>query len=207
MRPRSPRRPPLLPARDDATECPLRRPASPHSSTGGAAKTEGGSQALEDEIFELKARLQREALLAGAHRPVGPAALEAIRRELMPLRYAAITMRRHEVPELAALQTVVRLSGRPQQRLFADADSYELREAEARQEALVESLHATIAAGEALQNEVGAHAAWQQSTYSAQLTTLGCVLSVLGLCSVSFDALAFLQGEGAFAAAVRSLFA
>ena len=59
----------------------------------------------------------------------------------------------------------------------------------------------------ALQNEVGAHAAWQQSTYSAQLTTLGCVLSVLGLCSVSFDALAFLQGEGAFAAAVRSLLA
>ena len=138
---------------------------------------------------------------------MGPDALQAIRRELMPLRYAAITMRRHEVPELAALQTVVRLSGRPQQQLFADADGYELREAEARQEALVESLHATIAAGEALQNEVGAHAAWQQSTYSAQLTTLGCVLSVLGLCSVSFDALAFLQGEGAFAAAVRSLFA
>ena len=167
-------------------------------------------EALEDEIFELKARLQREALLAGAHRPVGPDALQAIRRELMPLRYAAITMRRHEVPELAALQTVVRLSGRPQQRLFADADSYELREAEARQEALVESLHATIAAGEALQNEVGAHAAWQQSTYSAQLTTLGCVLSVLGLCSVSFDALAFVQGlqgdGGALAAAVRSFF-
>ena len=138
-----------------------------------------------------------------------PDALQAIRRELMPLRYAAITMRRHEVPELAALQTVVRLSGRPQQRLFADADSYELREAEARQEALVESLHATIAAGEALQNEVGAHAAWQQSTYSAQLTTLGCVLSVLGLCSVSFDALAFVQGlqgdGGALAAAVRWL--
>ena len=79
----------------------------------------------------------------------------------------------------------------------------------ARQEALVESLHATIAAGEALQNEVGAHAAWQQSTYSAQLTTLGCVLSVLGLCSVSFDALAFVQGlqgdGGALAAAVRWL--
>lgn len=164
-------------------------------------------EALEDEIFELKARLQREALLAGAHRPVGPDAPQAIRRELMPLRYAAITMRRHEVPELAALQTVVRLSGRPQQRLFADADSYELREAEARQEALVESLHATIAAGEALQNEVGAHAAWQQSTYSP---TLGCVLSVLGLCSVSFDALAFVQGlqgdSGALAAAVRSFF-
>ncbi|KAH8067466.1 voltage-gated potassium channel [Aureococcus anophagefferens] len=112
-------------------------------------------EALEDEIFELKARLQREAL-AGAHRPGVPTRCRRSVSELMPLRYAAITMRRHEVPELAALQTVVRLSGRPQQRLFADADSYELREAEARQEALVESLHATIAAGEALQNEASA---------------------------------------------------
>lgn len=125
----------------------------------------------------------------------------------MPLRYAAITMRRYEVPELTALQTVVRLAGRPAQAIFGDADKHELREAEARQEALVESLHATIAAGEALNHEVVAHAAWQQSEYSFRLTVLGCVLSVLGLCSVSIDALALLQSlhQGADAGAIADV--
>ena len=33
--------------------------------------------------------------------------------------------------------------------------------------------------------------AWQQSEYSFQITVLGCVLSVLGFCSISIDALAF----------------
>ena len=51
----------------------------------------------------------------------------------MPLRYAAISMRRYEVPEQHALQTVVRLTERPEQTLFSDADKYELREAKARQ--------------------------------------------------------------------------
>jgi len=150
-------------------------------------------EALDDEIFELKARLQQQALLAGAHRPVGTKALQGLRRELMPLRYAAISMRRYEVPELNALHAVVRLAERPEQTLFSDADKYELREARARQEALVESLMATIEAGETLQNEVAAHATWQQSDYSFQLTVLGCVLSVLGFCSISIDALALLQ--------------
>merc|ERR1712146_476996 len=99
----------------------------------------------------------------------------------MPLRYAAITTRRYEMPELVALETVVRLTERPEQTLFSDADKHELREAKARQEALVESLNATIAASEALQNEVAAHVAWQQSRYSYQLTMLGCLLSTLGL--------------------------
>ena len=147
---------------------------------------------LEDEVFALKARMQQEALRAGAHRPVGTAALQSLRRELMPLRYAAISMRRYEVPDLAALETVVRLTERPEQTLFSDADKHEIREAKAQQEALVESLHATIAATEALQNEVAAHVAWQQGLYSYQLTMLGCVLSVLGLCSVSIDVLALL---------------
>ena len=146
--------------------------------------------ALEDEIFELKARLQQHALLAGAHRPVGAAALQGLRSELMPLRYAAISMRRYEVPELNALQTVVRLTERPEQTLFSDADTYEIREAMARQEALVESLNAAIEAGETLQDEVAEHASWQQRDYSFQLTVLGCVLSVLGFCSISIDALA-----------------
>ena len=70
---------------------------------------------LEDEIFELKARLQQKAVMAGAHRPVGTAALQALRRKLMPLRYAAISMRRYEVPELNALQAVVRLTENPEQ--------------------------------------------------------------------------------------------
>lgn len=70
--------------------------------------------ALEDEIFELKARLQEQALIQGAHRPVSTTALQAIRRELLPLRYAAISMRRYEVPELHALQAVVRLTKRPE---------------------------------------------------------------------------------------------
>jgi len=148
--------------------------------------------ALEDEIFALKARLQQQALLAGANRPVSTSALQGLRRELMPLRYAAISMRRYEVPELSALQTVARLTERPEQTLFSDADKYEIREAQARQEALVESLNATIAAGEALQNEVAAHVAWQQSHYSFQLTVLGSVLSVLAFCSISIDALAML---------------
>jgi len=147
---------------------------------------------LEDEVFALKARMQQEALRAGAHRPVGTAALQSLRRELMPLRYAAISMRRYEVPDLAALETVVRLTERPEQTLFSDADKHEIREAKAQQEALVESLYATIAATEALQNEVAAHVAWQQGLYSYQLTMLGCVLSVLGLCSVSIDVLALL---------------
>lgn len=151
--------------------------------------TADSAQALEDEIFALKARLQQQALLAGAHRPVGSAALQGIRRELMPLRYAAISMRRYEVPELNALETVVRLTNRPEQTLFAEADKYEIREAHARQEALVESLNATIEAGETLQNEVAAHAAWQNNDYSFQLTVLGCVLSVLGFCSISIDAI------------------
>jgi len=146
-------------------------------------------EVLEDEIFQLKAQLQRRALLAGAHRPVGTTSLQALRRELMPLRYAAISMRRYEVPELHALQTVVRLTERPEQTLFSDADKYELREAKARQEALVESLNASIAAGEALQNEVGAHTAWQQSDYSFQLLVLGSILSVLTFCSISIDLL------------------
>lgn len=150
-------------------------------------------EALEDEIFALKATLQQKALLAGAHRPVGTAALQRLRSKLMPIRYAAITMRRYEVPELHALQTVARLTERPEQTLFSDADRYEIREAKARQEALVESLNATIAAGETLQNEVAAHATWQQSDYSFQLTVLGCVLSVLGFCSISIDALALLS--------------
>ena len=147
---------------------------------------------IEDEMFALKARLQQQALLAGAHRPVSTTVLQGLRRELMPLRYAAISMRRYEVPELSALQTVVRLTERPEQAVFSDADKYEIREAEARQEALVESLNATIAAGEALHNEVAAHAAWQQSDYSFQLTVLGCVLSVLAFCSISIDLLALL---------------
>ena len=62
----------------------------------------------------------------------------------------------------------------------------------ARQDALVESLNSTIAAGEALQNEVSANAEWQQNQYSFHLTVLGCVLSVLGFCSISIDALALL---------------
>ena len=144
---------------------------------------------LEDEMFALTAQLQQQALLAGSHRPVGAQELQAIRAELAPLRYAAVAMRRYEVPELSALQAVVRLTERPEQTLFSsDADTYELREAAARQEALVESLNATIEAGEALQEEVAQHAAWQQSAYSFQLTVLGCVLSVLGFCSISIDA-------------------
>ena len=90
-------------------------------------------ETLEDDIFALKAGLQQHALQAGAHRPVASAALQEVRRELMPLRYAAISMRRYEVPELNALQTVVRLTERPEQTLFTDADKYELREAKARQ--------------------------------------------------------------------------
>ena len=70
---------------------------------------------------------------------------------------------------------------------------YEIREATARQEALVESLNATIAAGETLQKELDAHASSQQSVYSFQLTVLGCVLSVLGFCSISIDALSLLH--------------
>ena len=70
------------------------------------------------------------------------------------------------------------------------AVSKQIREANARQEALVESLTATIEAGETLQDEVAEHAAWQQRDYSFQLTVLGCVLSVLGFCSISIDALA-----------------
>lgn len=155
--------------------------------------TADSALAIEDEIFELKARLQQQAQLAGAHRPVRAAALQALRRELMPLRYAAISMRRYEGPELNALETVVRLSERPEQSLFSDADRYEIREATARQEALVESLNATIAAGETLQKEIEAHATWQQSDYSFQLTVLGCVLSVLGFCSISIDALSLVD--------------
>ena len=34
------------------------------------------------------------------------------------------------------------------------------------------------------------HAEWQQSEYTFQLTVLGCVLSVLGFCSISIDAFA-----------------
>ena len=146
-------------------------------------------EALEDEIFELKARLQQQALKAGAHRPVSTMVLQGLRSELMPLRYAAISMRRHEVPELNALHTVVRLSERPDQTLFSETDKYELREARARQEALVEGVIAAIEAGQTLQNEMAAHASWQQSDYSFQLTVLGCVLSVLGFCSISIDAL------------------
>lgn len=158
--------------------------------------TADSALAIEDEIFALQARLQQEARLAGAHRPVRASALQALRRELMPLRYAAINMRRYEVPELNALETVVRLSERPEQVLFADADRYEIREATARQEALVESLNATLAAGETLQQEIEAHATWQQSVYSFHLTILGCVLSALGFCSISIDALSLLQNWG-----------
>lgn len=154
--------------------------------------TADSAVALEDEMFELKARLQQQALLAGAHRPVGATVLQGLRHELMPLRYAAISMRRYEVPELNALKTVVSLTERPEQTLFSDADRYELREAKARQEALVESLNATIAAGEALQTEVSAHAGWQQNDYSFQLLCLGSVLSVLTFCSISIDALALI---------------
>ena len=39
----------------------------------------------------------------------------------------------------------------------------------------------------------GAHASSQQSVYSFQLTVLGCVLSVLGFCSISIDALSLLH--------------
>lgn len=155
--------------------------------------TADSCRALEDEIFALKAQLQQQALLAGAHRPVGTAALQALRSNLMPLRYAAICMRRYEVPELNALHTVVRLTERPEQVLFSDADKYEIREAKARQEALVESLNASIEAGETLQNEVAAHATWQQSDYSQKLTVLASVLSVLGFCSISIDVLELLQ--------------
>ena len=144
---------------------------------------------LEDEIFGLKAQMQQQALMAGAHRPVGSVALQKLRRELMPLRYAAISLRRYEVPELNALETVVRLTERPEQTLFSEADKYEVREAAARQEALVESLKGTIVAGEALQAEMAAHATWQQNEYSFQLTVLGCVLSVLAFCSISIDAI------------------
>jgi hypothetical protein len=63
----------------------------------------------------------------------------------------------------------------------------------AKQEALVESLNATLAAGEALNNEVAAHAAWQQSDYSFQLTVLGCFLSVLAFCSISVDVLSLVR--------------
>eukprot|EP00966_Prymnesium_polylepis_P154202 3560736-Prymnesium_polylepis.1 len=72
---------------------------------------------LEDSIFALKASLQRQAFAAGAHRPVGSRQLQALRRELLPLRYAAISMRRYEMPELNALQTVLRLTERPEQTL------------------------------------------------------------------------------------------
>ena len=85
---------------------------------------------------------------------------------------------------------IARFTERSEQTLFGDADKYEIREATARQEALVESLKATITAGEALQNEVAEHVAWQQSRYSYQLTMLGCVLSGLGACSISIDLLA-----------------
>eukprot|EP00622_Pseudochattonella_farcimen_P002224 FR737117.1.p2 GENE.FR737117.1~~FR737117.1.p2 ORF type:complete len:120 (-),score=12.18 FR737117.1:37-396(-) len=116
--------------------------------------------------------------------------MQALRRELMPLRYAAINMRRYEVPELIALQTVVRFTARSEQKFFSEADKYEIREATARQEALVESLRSSIAAGEALQEEMAEHVAWQQSRYSYQLTLLGCVISGLGACSVAIDLLA-----------------
>ena len=87
---------------------------------------------------------------------------------------------------------IARFTERSEQTLFGDADKYEIREATARQEALVESLNATIAAGETLQKELDAHASSQQSVYSFQLTVLGCVLSVLGFCSISIDALELL---------------
>ncbi len=159
---------------------------------------------IEDEMFELQARLQQQARLAGAHRPVAAAALHELRQELMPLRYAAICMRRYEVPELNALGTVVRLSERPEQRLFDDADKYELREAMSRQDALVESLNATLAAGEALQKEIEAHATWEQSVYSFRLTVLGSVLSVLGFCSISIDALSLMTEWGWVKVVIKS---
>ena len=56
-----------------------------------------------------------------------------------------------------------------------------------------EALGAPSAAGEALQNEVAEHIAWQQSELSSQLTLIGCLLSVLGFCSISIDALALLE--------------
>ena len=114
----------------------------------------------------------------------------------MPLRYTAICMRRYEVPELNALGTVMRLSERPEQRLFADADKYEIREAVARQEALVESLNATLAAGETLQKEIEAHSTWEQSEYSFRITVLGSVLSVLGFFSISIETLSLLTEWG-----------
>eukprot|EP01052_Picozoa_sp_SAG31_P032262 SAG31_NODE_3519_length_4165_cov_2.486227_5_plen_368_part_00 len=147
---------------------------------------------LEDEVFALKARKQQKALLAGANQPIGTEAMQELRRQLMPLRYAAISMRRYEVPELIALQTVVRFTKRPEQTIFSATDEYEINEAKARQEALVESLYATIAAGEALENEVAAHVSWEQSRYAHQLTVLGCVLSGLGVCSIFIDLVALL---------------
>ncbi len=59
------------------------------------AITADSALAIEDEIFELQARLQRDARLAGARRPVRAAALQALRSELTPLRYAAISVRRY----------------------------------------------------------------------------------------------------------------
>ena len=81
---------------------------------------------------------------------------------------------------------------------------YEIREATARQEALVESLNATIAAGETLQKELDAHASSQQSVYSFQLTVLGCVLSVLGFCSISIDALSLMTEWGWVKVVIKS---
>jgi hypothetical protein len=112
----------------------LRDGHGPHTCGGLAAAaisdittlTANSVMKLEDSMFALKARLQQQALEAGGHRPVSTSRLQALRRELMPLRYTAISMRRYEMPELNALQTVVRLTKRPEQTLFADGDMYEV---------------------------------------------------------------------------------
>jgi len=146
---------------------------------------------LSDLTFALKGQLQQTALAAGPKQPVSSSDLNALRRALMPLRYAAITMRRYEVPERDALATVLRFADHPGQSLFSDTDRYDLSEAAATQDALVASLDATLAAGEALQNELMAHLTWQQGEHSFRLTVLGSVLSILGFFSISVDVLDF----------------
>ena len=182
-----------------------RRPAArwPPPSLGVTSVTADSALRIEDEMFELQARLQQQAARGGVPAGRRRGAARA------PARAYAAPVRRHLHEAIRGARAERTRDGRealerPEQRLFDDADKYELREAMSRQDALVESLKATLAAGYALKKDIEAHATWEQSVYSFRLTVLGSVLSVLGFCSISIDALSLMTEWGWVKVVIKS---
>lgn len=150
-----------------------------------------GSQEAEDQIFQLKERLQLLAMESLQQRQ-----LELLRREVAHVRYNVIMLRRYLLSQQEPLEALMQFCLLPEQLIFNEKAVASCKRAQERHKTLIESLDATRNAGEVLQGEILALIGFGTATASYHLTVLASFLGVLGFFSVSFDLINFLERRG-----------